>query len=77
MTCNVSIDTGEAFAKCAMCGKMVVISDEHDSNQDHITVEQIDGTTYTFDSDKCAMMFKKFSSVYGNNFASNSSSAKF
>jgi hypothetical protein len=32
-------------------------------------IEQIDGTSYTFDSDKCAMMFKRFSSVYGNNFA--------
>jgi hypothetical protein len=52
-----------------MCGKMAVISDEHDSNQNDIMIEQIDGTSYTFDSDKCAMMFKRFSSVYGNNFA--------
>jgi hypothetical protein len=64
-----SINKGEASANCAMCGKMAVISDEHDSNEIHITVEQIDGISYTFDSDKCAMMFKKFSSVYGNNFA--------
>jgi hypothetical protein len=54
-----------ASAKCAMCGKMAVISDEHDSNQ----IEQIDGTSYTFDTADCAVMFKKFSSVYGNNFA--------
>ena len=52
-----------------MCGKMAVISDEHDSNQIHIAVEQIDGISYTFDSDKCAMMFKRFSSVYGSDFA--------
>jgi hypothetical protein len=64
-----SIKMGGASAKCAMCGKMAIISDEHDSNQNHIMIEQIDGTSYTFDSDKCAMMFKRFSSVYGNNFA--------
>ena len=64
-----SINKGEASAKCAMCGKMAVISDEHDSNQNHIMVEKVDGISYTFDSDKCAMMFKRCSSVYGNNFA--------
>jgi hypothetical protein len=52
-----------------MCGKMAVISDEHHGNQIHIAVEQIDGISYTFDSDKCAMMFKRFSSVYGSDFA--------
>ena len=60
---------GEASAKCAMCGKMAAISDEHDSNQNHITVEQIDGISYTFDTADCAMMFKRFSSVYGVRFA--------
>ena len=35
----------------------------------HIILEQINGTCYTFDSADCAMMFKRFSSVYGNNFA--------
>jgi hypothetical protein len=60
---------GEASAKCAMCGKMAVISDEHDSIQNHIMVEQIDGISHTFDTADCAMMFKRFSSVYGNNFA--------
>ncbi len=52
-----------------MCGKMAAISDEPDGNQNHIMVEQIDGTSYTFDTADCAMMFKRFSSVYGNNFA--------
>jgi len=42
---------GEASAKCAMCGKMAVISDELDNNQYHVMVEQIDGSSYTFDSD--------------------------
>jgi len=48
---------------------MAVISDEHDSNQNDIMIEQIDGISYTFDTADCAMMFKRFSSVYGNNFA--------
>jgi len=60
---------GEASAKCALCGKIEVVSDEYDSNQNHMMVEQIDGISYTFDTADCAMMFKKFSSVYGNNFA--------
>jgi hypothetical protein len=71
---------GQASAKCIMCGKDIAISDRPDDKSEserdqqeayssHITIEQIDGTSYTFHSDKCAMMFKKFSSVYGNNFA--------
>jgi len=52
-----------------MCGKMAVISDEHDSNQNNIMIEQIDGISYTFDTADCATMFKRFSSVHGNNFA--------
>jgi hypothetical protein len=68
--------------KCAMCGKETVISDEHDSNNksdkeqqkqqevktSNMVVEQIDGTCYTFDTADCAMMFKRFSAVYGSNF---------
>ena len=63
-----------------MCGNEAIISDEHDFNKNekkmqqqelnsHIILEQINGTCYTFDSADCAMMFKRFSSVYGNNFA--------
>ena len=52
-----------------MCGKMAVISDEHNGNQIHIAVEQIDGISYTFDTADCALMFKRFSSVYGSGFA--------
>jgi hypothetical protein len=52
-----------------MCGKMAVISDEHDSNQNHIMVEKVDGISYTSDTADCAMMFKRFSSVYGRDFA--------
>ena len=60
-----------------MCGNEAIISDEHDKNEknqqqevaSNIIVEQIDGTSYTFDTADCATMFKRFSSVYGSNFA--------
>ena len=63
-----------------MCGNEAIISDEHDSDKNekqkqqqephtHIILEQINGTCYTFDSTDCAMMFKRFSSVYGSDFA--------
>jgi hypothetical protein len=67
-------------AKCAMCGNEAIISDEHgiDKNEkrqqqeaetSNVIIEQIDGTCYTFDTADCALMFKRFSSVYGSNFA--------
>jgi hypothetical protein len=67
--------------RCAMYGKETVISDEHDSNKRdkeqqkqveasiYIVVEQFDGIHYTFDTADCALIFKKFSAVYGSNFA--------
>jgi hypothetical protein len=68
--------------RCAMCGKEAIIREEHDSNKNekeqqqqgepdtsNIVVEQIDGTCYTFDTASCALIFKKFSAIYGSNFA--------
>jgi hypothetical protein len=59
-----------------MCGKKTTISDEHEQQQQEnnsesstVVVAQIDGTRYIFDTADCAMMFKRFSSVYGSNFA--------
>jgi hypothetical protein len=63
-----------------MCGNEAIISDEHDIDKDEnkqqqelktssIIIEQIDGRSYTFDTADCATMFKRFSSVYGNDFA--------
>ena len=57
-----------------MCGNTTVVSDEQDNideiqQQKEVIVEQIDGTSYTFDTTDCAMMFKTFSSVYGSSFA--------
>jgi hypothetical protein len=61
--------------KCAKCGKITIVSDGHDHKEKKdqgeppIIVEQIDGTSYTFDKENCALMFKKFNAIYGNNFA--------
>jgi hypothetical protein len=68
--------------RCAMCGKETIVRDDHDSNKNekeqqqqekpytsNIVVEQIDGTCYTFDTASCASMFKRFSAIYGSNFA--------
>ena len=67
--------------KCAMCGKHVFVSDGLDKKNEKdqqledntasptMIVEQIDGSYYSFDTANCAMMFKRFSSVYGSNFA--------
>jgi hypothetical protein len=67
--------------KCAMCGRYVFASDgidkknekdlqlENNSSLPTMVVEQINGLEYTFDNASCALMFKKFNAVYGNNFA--------
>jgi hypothetical protein len=59
-----------------MCGKEAVISDGYEDDkdqQDHdnsnMITEQIDGIYYNFDTEDCALMFKRFSAVYGSNFA--------
>jgi YHS domain-containing protein len=45
---------------CTMCGR--------DVERDREWVEQIDGLDYMFDSQECALIFKKFRSVYGKEF---------
>jgi hypothetical protein len=67
--------TAHTDDKCAMCGKGVIRVD-HERNEQQIPtttiiVEQIDGSCYTFDRADCALMFKKFRSVYGRNFVEN------
>ena len=63
-----------------MCGKETMVSDGHGSNTksdkrqqrqeaSNIIIEKIDGIQYTFDTAYCALIFKKFSAVYGSNFA--------
>jgi hypothetical protein len=38
---------------------------EKQLQEQNTIVEMIDGTSHTFDSDDCVLMFKKFRSVYG------------
>ena len=47
----------KSSSKCALCGK-------RERYKETIT-EIIDGTSYTFDSNDCVLIFKKFRSVYG------------
>jgi hypothetical protein len=46
--------------KCALCGKTIASI--------NAIAEMIDSETYAFDGTDCALMFKKFRSVYGNLF---------
>ena len=48
---------------CAMCGKTI------DEQKKQILVEKIDDANYIFDSEDCALIFKRFRSLYGNNFS--------
>jgi hypothetical protein len=68
---------GVSVNKCVMCGK-ALIRDNHENKKHQqknstaptVIVEQIDGSSYTFDTADCVLMFKKFKDVYGSNFGS-------
>ena len=47
-------------AVCALCGKPV--------RQGAKIIEKIDSELYLFDTQECAVMLKKFKSVYGSSF---------
>jgi hypothetical protein len=51
-------------SKCALCGKDLEVSDGRFVVQEEV----INGIHYDFDTEDCAAMFKKFESVYGNDF---------
>lgn len=44
---------------CVMCGRTF---------KESRIMEEINGSTYFFDRKECAIMLKKFKSVYGNDF---------
>ena len=50
--------------KCALCGKDL----EEQKKGILVQEEVINGIQYNFDTEDCATMFKKFESVYGNDF---------
>ena len=56
--------------KCALCGKDL----EEWKGTVIVQEEVINGIHYNFDSEDCAAMFKKFESVYGNDFCLDISS---
>jgi len=48
---------------CAMCGKKI------NEPKKQVLIEKIDDAHYIFDSADCALIFKRFRSLYGNNFS--------
>ena len=53
------------YGKCALCGKTFT---EQKGEKSWMLEEVIDGTPYKFDTTDCITMFKRFRSVYGNDF---------
>jgi hypothetical protein len=49
--------------KCALCGKTILKEQRQEEKQTIMDI--IDGTRYTFDTNDCVIMFKKFRGVYG------------
>jgi hypothetical protein len=57
---NEAIDLYKEIHKCCMCGKP-----PKELKKSTLVEERIDGTTYTFDNNGCALIFKKLRSVMG------------
>jgi two-component system, OmpR family, sensor histidine kinase VicK len=53
---------GKQHSECALCGKTI---DLHESS---ILNEVVGGISYNFDTNQCLMMYKRFRSVYGDDF---------
>jgi hypothetical protein len=57
--------------RCALCGKSLLGRGggaEEEKEKVMVIEEVVDGSHYMFDTEECAIMFKKFGLVYGNNF---------
>ncbi len=57
---------GKHITECSLCGKTIIEQEEQESSSIH--KEEIDGNSYAFDTNECVMMFKRFRSLYGNDF---------
>ena len=55
-----AIDLYREIYKCCMCGMS-----PKELNKSTLLEERINGTTYTFDNNRCALIFKKLRSVMG------------
>jgi nitrogen-specific signal transduction histidine kinase len=62
----VSNSSSESEAKCALCGR--TFGEQQEGEKRYIIEEVIDGTSYKFDARDCINMFKRFKSVYGDDF---------
>lgn len=62
----VSNSSSESQAKCALCGR--TFGEQQEGEKRYVIEEVIDGTSYKFDARDCINMFKRFRSVYGNDF---------
>src|SRR5215469_11462369 len=54
---------GKQDRECALCGKTII-----DLQESSIITEVICDTSYNFDTNECVMMYKRFRSVYGDDF---------
>jgi YHS domain-containing protein len=52
----------QSHIRCVVCGKAIINERRKEK------VQIINGTSYTFDSNECVLMFKKFRAVYGSDF---------
>jgi two-component system sensor histidine kinase VicK len=58
--------SSESQGKCALCGR--TFGEQQEGEKSYIIEEVIDGTPYKFDARDCINIFKRFRSVYGNDF---------
>jgi two-component system sensor histidine kinase VicK len=56
-------DEGKQHRECALCGKSIV-----DLRESSILKEVFGGISYNFDTNECVIMYKRFRSVYGDDF---------
>jgi two-component system sensor histidine kinase VicK len=59
-------NNNESRGKCALCGR--TFTEPKEGEKSPMIQEVIDGTPYKFDTMDCIPMFKRFRSVYGNDF---------
>jgi len=54
---------GKQYIECALCGKTIV-----EAQESSVLKEVVGGISYNFDTNQCVMMYKRFRSVYGDDF---------
>jgi hypothetical protein len=54
--------------KCVLCGKTIISKEKEEPKEKQRIVEIIDGTSYTFDTNDCVLIFNRFRRVYGSDF---------